>query len=130
MVDLFLLMTLLCSKAKRIRFYGIETVEKKNKFKGQYYSNINGFNSRLDEIQSTILNIKLKNVDTYIKKRKGLVKIYMNELSSTSLKLPYENPNCEHVYHLFTIYHSKAELIMKKLLKKGTNKSYLSISYT
>ena len=108
----------LFKKAKRIRFYGIETVEKKNKFKGQYYSNINGFNSRLDEIQSTILNIKLKNVDTYIKKRKGLVKIYMNELSSTSLKLPYENPNCEHVYHLFTIYHSKAELIMKKLLKK------------
>ena len=108
----------LFKKAKRIRFYGIETIDKKNKFKGQYYSNINGLNSRLDEIQSTILNIKLNNVDTYIKKRRSLVKTYMSELSSTSLKLPYENPNCEHVYHLFTIYHSKAKLIIKKLLNK------------
>ena len=45
---------------KRIRFYGIETIEK-TKFKNKYYSNENGVNSRLDEIQSSILNFKLKN---------------------------------------------------------------------
>ena len=32
----------------------------KNKFKNKYYSNEKGYNSRLDEIQSSILNIKLK----------------------------------------------------------------------
>ena len=34
-------------KIKRIRFYGIETVDKNNKFFNRYYSNENGLNSRL-----------------------------------------------------------------------------------
>ena len=46
-------------KLKELRFYGIETIEN-NKFKNKYYANENGLNSRLDEIQATILNIKLK----------------------------------------------------------------------
>ena len=45
-------------KIKRLRFYGIETTNKKNLFYKKYYANENGLNSRLDEIQSTILNIK------------------------------------------------------------------------
>jgi len=49
----------LYKKIKRIRFYGIETVEKTN-FKDKYYANENGINSRLDEIQASILNLKLK----------------------------------------------------------------------
>ena len=43
---------------KRLRFYGIETVEN-NKYKNQYYACENGLNSRLDEVQATILNFKL-----------------------------------------------------------------------
>ena len=46
--------------SEKIRFYGIETVEKTN-FKDKYYANENGINSRLDEIQATVLRIKLKN---------------------------------------------------------------------
>ena len=49
----------LYEKIKRIRFYGIETNNKKNKFYSEYYANENGVNSRLDEIQSTILNLKI-----------------------------------------------------------------------
>jgi len=32
--------------------------------------------------------------------------------------LPYENPENEHVYHLFTVYHSKRNFIVKQLLKR------------
>ncbi len=102
-------------KIKRLRFYGIETIDNKNKFYNKYYSNENGFNSRLDEIQSSILNFKLTKVDDFINKRRKLVKIYLKELKETSLKLPIENKNCKHVYHLFTVYHKKAKLIIKKL---------------
>ena len=101
---------------KRIRFYGIETVEK-NKFKNQYYANENGVNSRLDEIQASILRYKLKKVDKFIKKRRELAKLYTKKLSSTDLQLPKENLNCKHVFHLFTVFHSKAKNIKKKLLK-------------
>tara|TARA_B100001057_G_C22861393_1_gene954675 strand:+ start:3539 stop:4663 length:1125 start_codon:yes stop_codon:yes gene_type:complete len=106
----------LYKKIKRIRFYGIETIQS-TKYKNKYYANENGVNSRLDEIQASILNFKLKKVDTFINKRKLIAKRYIKKLSSTNLKLPKENSNCNHVYHLFTVYHSKAKKIQKKLQK-------------
>ena len=93
----------------------IETIEN-TKFKDKYYANENGLNSRLDEIQSTILNIKLKQTNKDINKRRNLAKRYIRALSNTSLKLPIENFDCDHVYHLFTVFHPKASVIKKKLL--------------
>ncbi len=108
----------LYKKIKRIRFYGIETVEK-SKFKNKYYSNENGLNSRLDEIQSSILNFKIKKIDFFINRRQKIAKKYIKNLLHTDLKLPIQNKNCKHVYHLFTIYHPKAALIKKKLWKNN-----------
>ena len=109
----------LFKKIKRIRFYGIETVDTKNKFFNKYYSNENGVNSRLDEIQSSILNFKLKKIDYFIKRRRELAKIYLKELSDTNLILPKEILNSQHVYHLFTVYHVKAKNIINQLKKKN-----------
>ena len=47
----------LYEKMRRIRFYGIESLDKKNKFYGKYYSNEQGIYSRIDEMQLSILNI-------------------------------------------------------------------------
>jgi len=105
-------------KIKRLRFYGIETVDRKNKFFNKYYANENGINSRLDEIQSTILNIKLKHVNNYIDKRKKIAKFYIDHLKKTSLILPTEILGRKHVYHLFTIYHPKGNEIIKKMMLK------------
>ena len=109
----------------RLRFYGIETVDK-NKYKNKYYANENGFNSRMDEIQSSILNFKLNKTDYFIKRRKDLTRFYMHALSKTDLKLPTENTNCKHVYHLFTVFHPKGREIIKKLsnLNIQTRKIY------
>ena len=108
-------------KAKRIRFYGIETEVKKNSFINQYYANEFGINSRMDEIQSSILNFKLNKVDQFIKKRRDLAKLYFSYLSNTDLILPKENNLCKHSYHLFTVRHKKAKKIIKVLKKKGVN---------
>ncbi|MBC8307422.1 MAG: DegT/DnrJ/EryC1/StrS family aminotransferase [Pelagibacterales bacterium] len=108
-------------KAKRIRFYGIETEVKKNSFINQYYANEFGINSRMDEIQSSILNFKLNKVDQFIKKRRKLAKLYFNYLSNTDLMLPKENDFCKHAYHLFTVRHKKAKKIIKILKRKGVN---------
>ncbi len=106
-------------KIKRLRFYGIETTDKKNKFFNKYYANDNGFNSRLDEIQSTILNIKLSYTDNFIKKRINLAKIYIKNLKDTNLKLPSVNNFSKHVYHLFTVRHRQKNKIVKLLKKNG-----------
>ena len=106
-------------KIKRLRFYGIETVNKKSKYFNKYYANENGLNSRLDEIQSTILNIKIKKVDNYISKRIKLAKIYLNHLKNTKIVLPITNKFNKHVYHLFTIRHQKRNKIVEILKKKN-----------
>ena len=108
----------LYKKIKRIRFYGIETIDKKNKFKDKYYSNENGLNSRLNEIQAGILNFKLKQVDNYIKRRIHLANIYIKKLKNTGLILPLSNKFSKHVYHLFTVYHPKKNQIVNYLNKK------------
>ena len=105
-------------KAKRIRFYGIESQNRSNKFYNKYYANENGVNSRLDEIQSGILNYKLKLVDNYIKIRRYKAKLYSSLLSNTSLVLPKERKKNYHVYHLYTVYHNKRDEIIKRLSRK------------
>ena len=109
----------LYKKIKKIRFYGIELSDKKNKFNKKYYSNIHGTNSRISEIQSSILNLKLPKVNSWIKQRRNLAKLYTRELKHTSLKLPVENEsyNSKHVFHLYVVYHPKRNLIIEKLKK-------------
>ena len=107
----------LCKKIKRIRFYGIEQSDKKNKFKNKYYANEHGINSRIAEIQFSILNLKLPKVNTWIQRRRKLAKLYSQELKNTFLKLPFEKRNCKHVFHLYVVYHPKRDLIIKKLKK-------------
>tara|TARA_Y100000590_G_scaffold315081_1_gene356295 strand:+ start:3980 stop:5119 length:1140 start_codon:yes stop_codon:yes gene_type:complete len=109
----------LFQKIRRMRFYGIELYNKKNKFNKKYYANENGINSRLDELHATILNIKLSKVKNYITKRKKLAKLYSKELAGTSLKLPAEKENCYHVFHLYNVYHPRRDLIIKKLKEKN-----------
>ena len=107
----------LYKKMKRIRFYGIELNDKKNKFKNKYYANEHGINSRISEIQFSILNLKLPKVNSCIKRRRKLAKLYTQELKNTSLKLPAEKTNCKNVFHLYVVYHPKRDLIIEKLKK-------------
>ena len=104
-------------KAKRIRFYGIEMENKSNRYFNKYYANENGVNSRLDEIQSGILNFKLKKINEYINLRRKKARLYLKLLNKTELVLPKENKDNYHVYHLFTVFHEKRDAIIKRLNK-------------
>jgi dTDP-3-amino-2,3,6-trideoxy-4-keto-D-glucose/dTDP-3-amino-3,4,6-trideoxy-alpha-D-glucose/dTDP-2,6-dideoxy-D-kanosamine transaminase len=106
-------------KIKRLRFYGIETSNKKNVYLNKYYANENGLNSRLDEIQSSILNLKMQYVNSYISQRKKLANLYLKYLIKTNLKLPKPNKYNQHVYHLFTVRHPKRNYIIKMLNRKN-----------
>ena len=108
-------------KINKIRFYGIENNNKKNKFNNKYYANIHGINSRISELQASILNLKLPKVNTWISKRRRLAKLYYKELKKTNLKLPSENKNCKHVFHLYVVYHPNRDLIIKNLKKNNIN---------
>lgn len=106
------------SSIKKIRFYGIDTVDKKNKLYNKYYCNLNGVNSRLDEINSKILDFKLNKVENFIEKRRSIAKIYNNQLKNTKLILPNIHKDKFDVFHLYTVYHKKRDLIVRELLKE------------
>ncbi len=57
-------------------------------------------NSRLDEIQAAILRTKLTEIDADNQGRRELGKVIAATLDG-ALTLPAENPNGDHVYHLF-----------------------------
>ena len=109
----------LFKKIRRIRFYGIETIDENNNYYNKYYSNEDGLNSRMDEIQASILNFKFSQIEKFINRRRDIAKKYHQRLRSTNLKLPKINLNSTHVYHQFTVYHSKRDKIMQELKNKN-----------
>ena len=102
---------------KMLRFYGMEE---------QYFSLIDGINSRLDEVHAAILRYKLKYLDEDISKRRKIAEIYGQELNRTDLILPVEKENAFHSYYVYVVRHPKRDEIMKKLSKLDIN---LNISY-
>ena len=62
-----------------------------------------GFNARLDEIQATILRVKLARLEGWNSRRRELAKMYAECLSSLPLTLPTEMEWANSVYHLFVI---------------------------
>lgn len=84
---------LLAREMRRIRKYGFDDL---------YYAEREGINSRLDEIQAAILNIKLKHLPAHLAKRRALAQIYQGGLPKTVQHLAAK-PGIGHSYHLFVI---------------------------
>lgn len=62
-----------------------------------------GRNSRLDEIQAAILDVKLKYLDEDIAKRQAVAAYYYEHISNQMIELPVRLPDENNVYHLFPI---------------------------
>lgn len=69
----------------------------------KYVFKYTGRNSRLDEIQAAILDVKLKYLDEDIKKRQDVAAYYYDHISNPLVKLPERLENENNVYHLFPI---------------------------
>lgn len=68
----------------------------------KYYNELVGYNSRMDEIQAAILNVKLQYIDEWNKKRRELALRYNFLLSSIpGIVVPQYTEN--HVFHQYTI---------------------------
>ncbi|WP_228568414.1 DegT/DnrJ/EryC1/StrS family aminotransferase [Campylobacter sputorum] len=84
------------------------------------YKNLyKGINSRLDEIQAAMLNVKLKYLDDEIEKRREIAKFYLNNIKNENFIMPYVRTENGHVWHLFVLRTSKRDELQKYLADSG-----------
>ena len=87
----------------------------------KYYHPTFGINSRLDEIQAAILNVKLQFLDKWNDARRRAAEMYRRNLGSNpSIVLPAQTVNSTHVYHLFVIQvEGNRDVIIEKMSQKN-----------
>ena len=78
-----------------------------------------GFNARLDEIQATILRVKLARLEGWNSRRRELAKMYAECLSSLPLTLPTEMEWANSVYHLFVVRTPERDSLLEWLRDHG-----------
>ncbi len=85
----------------------------------RYYHQELGYNSRLDEIQATILRVKLKHLNEWNEKRREIAYKY-NELLKDVPEVitPVETENTKCVYHQYTIQVPERDKIHEMLKEK------------
>jgi dTDP-4-amino-4,6-dideoxygalactose transaminase len=82
----------------------------------KYINKYKGLNSRLDELQAAVLNVKLKYIDEDNQNRRVIAKRYCNEINNPSIILPlYPKNELEHVWHLFVIRTRDRDNLQKYL---------------
>jgi dTDP-4-amino-4,6-dideoxygalactose transaminase len=73
-----------------------------------------GLNSRLDEIQATVLRLKLKHLDAWNDKRRATARRYQTAMRGGQLVAPVEIDGAHHVYHHFTVRTpARADLVAR-----------------
>ncbi|WP_202619557.1 DegT/DnrJ/EryC1/StrS family aminotransferase [Flagellimonas algicola] len=79
-----------------------------------------GRNSRLDNLQAAILNVKLKYLEDWTKQRIAIADYYLKELDGIhNLKLPKREKWARQVYHLFVIRTNSRDQLKTFLLERN-----------
>ena len=79
-----------------------------------------GRNSRLDNIQASVLGVKLKYLDEWNRKRREAASFYISKLGGREdLILPIAEENKKHVYHLFVIRSSNRSRLIELFDRNG-----------
>ena len=103
----------IAEKAKVIRVHGS---------KPKYYHHVLGYNSRLDEIQAAILNVKFPYLDEWSQARRKRAAYYNEKLNkelSSVIKTPIEKDGYYHVYHQYTLRVQKRDELQNYLKDQG-----------
>ena len=89
----------------------------------KYKNLLPGVNSRLDEMQAAMLDIKLKFLDKDVMQRRQIASLYLDNIKNPLLQLPLNSVNAkeysQHVWHLFVIRTEHREALQKYLSENG-----------
>jgi dTDP-4-amino-4,6-dideoxygalactose transaminase len=102
----------LADRVRLLRNYGSKT---------KYYNDEKGINSRLDELQSALLRVRLKRLDDWNGRRARIARKYLAELGETELMLPGVCEGADPAWHLFVVRTNRRDELQTYLKSKGVN---------
>ena len=85
----------------------------------KYHHIYKGINSRLDEIQAAILDVKLKYLDNDNDRRRKTAKYYRENIKNKKIILPDTYDENSHVWHIFAIRTQNRNELQKYLEQNG-----------
>lgn len=100
----------LAATLRKLRNYGSEV---------KYHHDLAGVNSRLDELQSAVLRVKLRHLDTENARRAALAAAYVEALAQAPLQLPTVLKDTEPVWHLFVVQTPHRDGLQAYLHERG-----------
>ena len=102
----------LADKIRLMRMYG---------YTRPNYSELEGMNARIAELQAAILRVKMKYLPDWLKRRKEIATRYLNEIDNPKLTLPHNYSDREPAYHQFVIRCQDRNEVITGLEKNGIN---------
>lgn len=99
----------LARKVRQLRNYGSNV---------KYHHELLGYNSRLDELQASILTVKLKHLDYWNASRAHIAKQYSEGLKETGLILPIVPDFADPAWHLYVVRAERRDELQNHLSMK------------
>lgn len=100
----------IAQKVKMLRNYGSRV---------KYVNEINGVNSRMDEIQAALLKVGLKYLDEGNRERRKQARLYMEGIHNSKVTIPKGYAEVYHVYHLFPVLVEDRQAFQTYLKENG-----------
>lgn len=100
------------SLAKEVKIYRNYGSEKR------YYNKVVGTNSRLDELQAGLLNVRLSHMEEITKERQELAARYRENIKQELVTLPMEREETETVWHQYVIRCERRQELIDYLSQK------------
>lgn len=88
-------------------------------FAKKYVATYKGRNSRLDEVQAAVLDVKLNYLDEDNGRRQAIARTYYHNIKNEAIRLPRLMDKGDNVYHIFPIFTSQRDALKEALQEKG-----------
>lgn len=85
----------------------------------KYVFGFKGRNSRLDELQATVLSVKLRYLDDDNRQRQRIAAYYYSHIQHPLLTLPALTDDAQNVYHTFPIFCPRRDQLQQHLTQHG-----------
>ena len=102
----------LAERVRVLRNYGSRT---------KYHNEVQGTNSRLDELQAALLGPRLGVLDRWNARRESIARRYLEALGPTGLVLPVVGSGNVHTWHLFVVRTPRRQALQQGLAARGVD---------